>query len=215
MSEAKLTRELTSSLNPNYPSNSETNIGERERLAPIVKGHVTRRKKGWMSKVRESICGDEQYPVSDYIIFDILIPAVKSMMYDTVSGGLKMFLFGENNHRRNDNIRRDGSRSYVSYTNYYNGNDNIPNPRRNVAQDRYNFEEIIFSSRGEAEEVLSRLVETIEEYGMVCVADFYDLCGVASNFTDNKYGWNSLREAHTDRVRDGYVIRLPRPKPLS
>ena len=52
--------------------------------------------------------------------------------------------------------------------------------------------------------------DLIETYGLVSVADFYDLVGVTGDYTDNKYGWTDLRNANVIRVRDGYMIKLPR-----
>ena len=53
--------------------------------------------------------------------------------------------------------------------------------------------------------------EIIATYGLVSVADFYELVGVPSNYTDNNYGWSNLRNAYVDRLRDGgYIIKLPR-----
>ena len=71
---------------------------------------------------------------------------------------------------------------------------------------RHNFDDIILDSRGEAEEVLSHLVDLVDDYGMASVADLYDLVGITSNFTDNKYGWTNLSSASVSRVRDGYLI---------
>ena len=67
-----------------------------------------------------------------------------------------------------------------------------------------------FDTRGEAEEVLSRLDELIEMYGLVRVADLYDLVGITGDYTDNKYGWKNIRNARVERTRDGYAIKLPR-----
>ena len=33
---------------------------------------------------------------------------------------------------------------------------------------------------------------------------------VTVNFTDNKYGWKDLSSASVSRVRDGYLLNLPR-----
>lgn len=79
---------------------------------------------------------------------------------------------------------------------------------------RHDFDDILFESRGEAEDVLSYLVDLTIDYGVASVADFYDLSGIESQFTDNKYGWTNLRDACIDRVRNGYIIRLPQAKPL-
>ena len=57
--------------------------------------------------------------------------------------------------------------------------------------------------------------ELIATYGLVSVADLYDLVGIAGSYTDNKYGWTDIRNASVVRVRDGYVIKLPRALPLN
>ena len=57
--------------------------------------------------------------------------------------------------------------------------------------------------------------ELIETYGMVSVADLYDLVGITCNYTDNKYGWTSVRNAEPVRTRDGYVLKLSRPIPIN
>ena len=54
-----------------------------------------------------------------------------------------------------------------------------------------------------------------EAYQVVSVADFYDLVGVSGNYTDNKYGWTDIRNASVIRVRDGYMIKLPKALPLN
>jgi hypothetical protein len=79
---------------------------------------------------------------------------------------------------------------------------------------KHDFDEVVLESRGEAEEVLSNLVDSIIDYGQATVADFYDLVGIATNFVDGKWGWTDLRNASVSRVRGGYLINLPRTQPL-
>lgn len=81
--------------------------------------------------------------------------------------------------------------------------------------DKYDYDDIILESRGEAEDVLERMDELIATYQLVSVADFYDLVGVSGNYTDNKYGWTDIRNASVIRVRDGYMIKLPKALPLN
>ena len=87
----------------------------------------------------------------------------------------------------------------------------------NVSRTRtgYDYDDIILESRGEAEDVLERMDELIATYQVVSVADFYDLVGVSGNYTDNKYGWTDIRNASVIRVRDGYMIKLPKALPLN
>ena len=54
----------------------------------------------------------------------------------------------------------------------------------------------------------------LETYGVVSVADMYDLVGITCNYTDNKYGWTNLRNAEPVRVRDGYMLKLPKAGPI-
>ena len=88
------------------------------------------------------------------------------------------------------------------------------NERQAIMAGSYSYDDIILSTRGEAEDVLSRMDELIETYGLVRVADLYDLVGITGNYTDNKYGWMNIRNAEIMRVRDGYMIKMPRAVPI-
>ena len=59
--------------------------------------------------------------------------------------------------------------------------------------------------------MLDGLNERIEDYDVVTVAEFFDMAGVDGEFTDNRYGWDNLRNAKVRQVRRGYMIELPRP----
>ena len=52
--------------------------------------------------------------------------------------------------------------------------------------------------------------ECVQRYGMVSVADFYDMIGQKGNYTDNNYGWKDLTLARVDRAIEGYRIIFPR-----
>ena len=74
----------------------------------------------------------------------------------------------------------------------------------------------MFDTRGDAEAVLDSMNDIISQYGMVSVSDFYDLANVANdNYTMNRYGWTNIAGATAVRVRDGYILKLPRAIPLN
>lgn len=196
-----------------FPSNShkskEETKKQEKKVEKVTSGKVVKQKKSLGKKFAETFLGDNIESVSSYIIYDIIIPAAKNMISDTVSNGIEMLLFGQT---RGSRTRRDRGKSYVSYSNYYKDRDRYRDrqiSQRNRA--RHNFDDIILESRGEAEEVLSHLVDLTEDYGMASVADLYDLVGVTSNFTDNKYGWDNLSSGRVVPVRGGYLLELPRP----
>lgn len=75
-------------------------------------------------------------------------------------------------------------------------------------------QDLIFETRGEAEEVLTNLLDIIADYQVVSVADLYDLVGITAPFTANRYGWTELGSANVSRIREGYIINLPKPKAI-
>ena len=62
--------------------------------------------------------------------------------------------------------------------------------------------------------VKSNMEDIIAMYGYVTVADYYDIIGYASVYTDNKNGWVSLEKAEIAITDDPYIFELILPKPL-
>lgn len=197
-----------------YPSNSQFKLQKPEPPTPepkkvekVTTGVVKQQKKGLGRKIVETFVGEDVVNVRQYLIHDVLVPAIKSTLSDMVQGGIEMMLFGE---RKGTKTRRDGNRSYVSY-NSYSAPDNKRREMTQQSRARHDFGDIVLQTRGEAEEVLSHLVDLTIDYGQATVSDLYDLVGITGQFTDNKYGWTDLSRASISRTRDGYVLVLPRP----
>lgn len=112
--------------------------------------------------------------------------------------------------------KRGGSSYSGSYVPYKAYSDDRDRSRRPLERSRngYSMDDIILSSRGEAEEVISQMDELIEIYDLVSVADVYDLVGIRSEYTDNNYGWKNIRNVEPIRVRDGYLLKFPKPIPI-
>lgn len=224
MEEKEGTRRET--LADNFPSNSKMKRvtpttkptpgkpPEDKKLEKVVTGTVKKQKRGFGKKLAEIFLEDDTKSVGSYILYDILIPAAKELISDMVGGAVDMALFGE--RRRGTRTIRDRGKSYTNYNSVsYRGNQthNQPREERDIsrtARARHDFDELILETRGEAEDVLSHMVDLTIDYGVASVADLYDLVGITSNFTDNKYGWTDLRSASVTRVRGGYLINLPR-----
>ncbi len=58
--------------------------------------------------------------------------------------------------------------------------------------------------------ILDNMFEILDRYKVVTVADLYDLAGERGRYTDNKFGWTDISSASVVRIRDGFVIKLPR-----
>lgn len=196
-----------------YKSNShaskekEKNGGEK-RVEKIISGKAQVKKKSEFSKFANVFVSEDAGNVKSYILMDVLVPAVKKAVSDIVTNGIDMLLYGETGvHKRN------GASSKVSYRSYYDRSSRSTSSSK--TRNGYSYDDIILDNRGEAEEVLSRMDEIVATYGTVSVADLYDLVGITGAYTDNKYGWTDIRSASVVRVRDGYMIKLPRALPLN
>ena len=174
----------------------------------IVTGGVKQRKKSGLSKAADTILPGDVDSVKSYILMDVLVPSIKRAISDIVCNGINILL-GEPNRKSGNSV---GAK--VSYRKYYQDPDDRRDYARPRAQAQYSYDDILFDNRGDAEAVLERMEELLERFEVVSVADLFDMAGISCNYTDNKYGWTDLRSAHVERVRDGYMIVLPRATTL-
>lgn len=80
---------------------------------------------------------------------------------------------------------------------------------------RINFyNDFMVSTSCEADDIIDKMNELVSEYGLLRVSDFYDLVGMISNYTDNKYGWTSIKNVRVIETKNGYLIRMPRAVPI-
>ena len=188
----------------NYQSNSKKSkintVEDKNKVDKIVKGKVKTKKK---NGILASFINDDLQDIKKYIVEDVLIPTIKKTITDVVKNSIDMFFYGEVSRSTRSNSSR------ISYSSYYD-REREPRSRRNSLL----IDDIVLESRAEAEEVLDRLDEMIEEFGMASVLNLYDLIGVTAPFTADKYGWTDIRNATAVRVRDGYLLKLPRVMPL-
>ena len=180
-----------------------------KKIEKVVTGKVVTKKKSKFSKLAGEIISEDANSVGSYVVGDVLIPAIKKAISDIVTNGIDIILYGET---RGGNKRSTADR--VSYRNYYDRDSRSAQPSRSSIGSGYSYDDVVIPNRGEAEDVLLRMDEIMETYGLVRVADFYDLVGITGTHVDNKYGWTNIRNAEVIRVRDGYKIKLPRAVPI-
>lgn len=186
----------------------DADLGERP-IKQIAKATVRHRSRGMIGTILDRFVTEDITDVGTYVVADILIPTLKTLILEMLSNGSERFLFGDGQTR----ARRGGSRArnaHVSYGNFY--RDEEPAARR-PAQTRRKagLDDIVLETRGEAEDVIGALVEIIDQYSETSVSDLYELVGITGDFTDQSIGWTNLSKATCSRVRNGYALNLPRP----
>lgn len=186
---------------------------ERKKVEKVVKGAVKTRKKSEIRKLTDVFVAEDVNNVKEYLVGDLLIPAIKNTILDLIIEGATMIFKGE--PRRGGDKRSRGD--YVSYRNYAD-RDRGDERRYSDTRARIDFglDDIYFESRADAERVLSQLDDIIDSYDRgVSVADLYDSIGKSCPHTYNKYGWTNLASAEAVRVRGGeYKLKMPRVRPL-
>lgn len=198
--------------NLNYKPNSHRSKEtakkeERKKLDKVVSGKVIK-KKNTMRKIADVIVAEDKESVKNYVLLDVLVPAVKKAITDIIVNGLDMVLYGGSGEAKKST--RASRVSYWSGTN----TSREDRFRDNRTRSGYSYDDVVLETRAEAKDVLDRLDEALETYGTVSVADLYDLVGERCEHTDNKYGWTNIRNAEIINERDGYRIKMPRALPL-
>lgn len=201
----------------------------------IVKGKE--RKPGLFYRANVLFFGDDGIRgVTDHLVRDIFIQSIQTTISDVATNtintisdvattSIKRAIFGESydDRRRNSNDYWYGSRRYVDnrmsssrgrgYVDYsrqsekalHHKSENLSNVVRVIE----------FDSANDANEVLSYMIDSVEQYGLVTVADFYELSDVASKFTDHQFGWTNLDGVRVVPIRGGgFYISFPSAVPV-
>lgn len=200
---------------------------EPKKIEKVISGTVRRRKKSLGAKFMETFGGEDSSSVMDYILFEVLIPAAKDVMYDVFTQGLERKLGIDMNNRRRPSSRGSSSR-YDSRSNGrfdYNGissrrdrdrdHDDYRHMSRRARAD-HDFEEIVFQTSFDAREILRKMNGALDYYEIVTVSDFYRMAGIEPDPPDEKWGWSDLDGARIIRLRnnEGFTLDLPRPESM-
>jgi hypothetical protein len=202
---------------PVYPTNSpkqpQANAVEK-RVQKVTSGPV-KVKKNELRKLADIFISEDVANVKEYIFMDVLVPAIKKAIFDIVTNGIDMFLYGGRGGAKNNN----NATSKVSYRSYYD-KPSTPAPSanrgsENAVRSAADYDNIVFNTRGEAEAAKQQMVDIIAQYGIATVSDLYEMTPLTPPFTAQKYGWMcDLSNVPVERTHNGYILKLPRAMAL-
>lgn len=202
----------------------ETTVVEKKELKKVVSAQPKKMKRGLLGRLVSGVLGPEGAAgIGGYVNEEIVKPAIKNIIVDAVTSGINMIMYGEKGgpsrgYRGYGGGYGSGYRPPVNYnnsrpTNYTSAyTSQQPEPSRQMARSsRHIVDEYVIEDRYDAASVLTTLTETADMYNTVSVADYYDLIGIESQFTDNSFGWtiDSITRATIVPVRGGYILKLP------
>lgn len=191
---------------------------EKKDLKKVVATPPKKMKRSLMSRLAAGVLGPEGLPsIGTYVNEEIVKPAIKNIIVDAVTSGINRLIYGDSQPRTGGGRSAYPSNrtAYSPRTNYasrYPTTQTEPRERTVATRpSRYGVEEYVIEERFDAAHVLDSLRENADMYDSVSVADYYDLIGVPTQYTDNNYGWTIDTIVHSTivPVRGGYVIKFP------
>ena len=206
------------------PNNSEKALAEasqkKVQQTKVISGKVKHHTS--MGKLlRQTFIPEDVSNARDYILADLVMPAIKNGIFDTVLNIIDYWRGGGGTYRRTNTSApaRYTSGQQTSYNNRY-----APRisqgPSEPVSQ-RYAYDDIVIEdyapadggsarAKADAEAVLVSLQSTIDQYSVARVTDLFEFVGVTSTPADYNYGWTNISSAYTKRVSGGWLLVLPK-----
>lgn len=193
----------------NLPSNSlmdhkDTTKPKKEKITPVVSGKVKKKGKSLGEKFVDSFVSEGVDDIRGYLFSDVLMPTVKKTIIDVI----KMIFYGKTSIP-------DGS-TIIPYDRMSRGGRTILMGSSTVPKRTSNktFDDIWFENRGDVESVVDNLGAIMATYGVVSVADLFELSNQTSVFTDNRFGWTDISAMKVVQSQGGYILKMPPPRPI-
>jgi hypothetical protein len=188
----------------------------------VVTGPVVVAKKPLGRKIKDLFIEADFRSVVRYVAMDVLIPAARNMIYEGASKGVERMMFGENSQRLRSYGYGGAPRiTYNTPVNrmYPDARDVISRSAPPVNHDprtgRQLPTDFILSSKEEAEMVLERMNDIIDQYQVASAADLKELMGIPHTPIDRKWGWVYLGNTTVIQTSGGFLIDLPPAEPIS
>jgi hypothetical protein len=204
-----------------YQGNTRKSREKKEKpekviVEKVVIGEVIQKPKGVWHKFKEVFLGGDAKQTARFVLADVFFPAMRNLLFDIVTEGARRQIFGESTYRRRGPTNYQSSYQYNNPTRY---SQNPIDPRTQypraglsvprVQQNRHDMNDIILGTKEEAELVIERLSDILNQYDVASLADLNDLLGVETSYIDNKWGWTYLNNAQVRQIRQGYLLELP------
>lgn len=186
-----------------------------KKVEQVTSAVAEQRKRKLGSRVKETFVGGSARGAVEYMLTDVVIPAIQDTLIDAFQGGVERLIRGDNARPRRGPTTSYPDLGRVNYQSMSSSRPPTARPLSQRSRARHDFGEIVIQNRQEAAEVLDRMYDELSRYGEVNVAVLYELTGIQSTHADHKWGWKSLRGARVAPLRTGgYLLDLPEPEPL-
>jgi hypothetical protein len=206
-----------------YTTNSKRSkevkgVTKKEPLEPVVTGEVIQKPKGPGRKFKEVFFGGDAKEAGKYVLVDVMLPSLRNLIVDAITKGVEGLVYGESGRRRRPTDRTSYNTRYQvngpqtaaprNIMDLMSGGRGLP-PDPRGRQNRHNIDDIVVSSKAEADLIIERMMDVVEKYDVVSLSDLYELLNIETSHVDLKWGWTHMRGAQVRQVRQGYLLELP------
>lgn len=192
----------------------EEKLVEKEKVQKVVTGTVKKRKKNLIERLVIGIIGPDGLPaVGSYLLKEVIGPSLVQLTAESAKSAIDMLMYrGQPGHPGVTPVQpsRVAMRPQTNYANRY------ATPPQQVATQvnrsvRGHVVDYTIADRNEGYTVIQSLQAIAEAYNVVSLADYYDMIGVTSQYTDYNFGWDAsaISQVALMPVAGGYVIKFP------
>lgn len=194
---------------------------EKPKLGGTIQGGVSLKRKTPGQRFTETFLNNgDVKTVGQTILLDVIVPALKEMIFSAGRDALSMFLWGDTRASNKGGLRSYGGivRDYSSIsTNSISRSRDRDRVDIYRPEDSVRYNNLVFEIRGDAENILFNMRDYINTYDDIQIIKLYELVreqtGIQIPMTsqDAKFGWSDLTNATVRQVRGGYLLELPNP----
>lgn len=209
-----------------YQSNAKKVKEKKEKeqdkpLEPVVTNTVLIKKRSVGRRFKDFVVQMDFKSVSKYVFMGVMIPAAKSMIFDAGHEVMRRVMFPDSRGGPGQypgpgaaryNYQTPVSRPYSQHVPQGFGPRAIDPAALRLGS--HFSDDIILVDQRDAEAVLTRMFEVLEQVQVVTVRDLKELLGRPSSFVDDGYGWVNLQGARVISIPQGYMIELPQAQSL-
>jgi hypothetical protein len=187
----------------------------KKKIEPIIPvGAAVQVKRPASRRFFDFLFAESPKQLGSKIGRDIIVPRIKAGFEEAANSFLAGMLWGNDGGRPVSNIVRQAAMrgGGVNYSGIsVSGNPMTQAMQASQPRSHGNYQDLTLPTQQYAEMVLANMYDLLNQYRIVAVADLYEIVNISPQPSDNAYGWTSLEGARISKVREGYLLELPRP----
>lgn len=195
-----------------FPSQSHKS-GEPREVQAVTRSPGRIRKAPLGRRLMSTFFQGDAQTTWTSMIWETFFPNLRDNIEDSVHNGISTLFGGTSSRGFYGGSRRGPGNSQISKHNP----DRALGSRMGSSEPRISREDrlaqrldvIEIDSRAEAEDVLSKLIATIDQYDFVRLAEFYQMVQISPEHTDYQWGWEDLGGSKIVHSRGAYFLDLP------